>query len=99
MWDLDILGIREVNEVQEAFSDDVSFNERYSVRLPWKVGHATNKSLSCLRGQVRRLGKEPGFLAEYDSIIREQLESGIIKPVPELDTADRVHHLPQHAVI
>ena len=42
LWDLDSLGIREVNEVQEAFSDDISFNrERYSVRLPWKVGHAT----------------------------------------------------------
>ena len=42
LWDLDSLGIREVNEVQEAFSDDISFSgDRYSVRLPWKVGHAT----------------------------------------------------------
>ena len=105
LWDLDSLGIREVNEVQEAFSDDISFNgERYSVRLPWKVGHATlptnyDNSSSRLRGQVRRLRKEPGLLAEYDSIIREQLQSGIIERVPELDTADRVHYLPHHAVI
>ena len=52
-----------VNEVQEAFSDDISFNgDRYSVRLAWKVGHATlpanyDNSLSRLRGQVGRLRK------------------------------------------
>ena len=41
LWDLDTLGIRAEDEVHEATIDNISFTgERYSVGLPWKVGHS-----------------------------------------------------------
>eukprot|EP00795_Rhopilema_esculentum_P004207 gene4207-20394_t len=37
LWDLETVGIREENSVEEKFEDTVTFNgERYSVQLPWK---------------------------------------------------------------
>ena len=36
LWDLETVGIREENSVEEKFEDTVSLNgERYSVQLPW----------------------------------------------------------------
>ena len=34
-------------------------------------------SLSHMKGQVRKLRKEPEVLREYDSVIKEQLASGV----------------------
>ena len=40
LWDLDSIGIREVNKVHETVLDDIKFTGyRYSVGLPWKLGH------------------------------------------------------------
>ena len=87
------------------FEDDIEFrNGRYSVKLPWKQGHDIlpsnyTNSLSCMRGQLKRLQKEPEVLHKYDSIIREQLSSGVIEKVMELEESDKVHYLPPQAVI
>ncbi|XP_028512935.1 uncharacterized protein LOC110232368 [Exaiptasia diaphana] len=105
LWDLDSVGVREVDEVHEAFSDNNQFNgTRYSVGLPWKVSHATlpsnyNLSQSRMKGQIRKLGKQQGLLEEYNRIIRDQEELGIIERVPALDMAENVHYLPHHAVV
>ena len=91
--------------MHETFEDDIEFrNGRYSVKLPWKQGHdilPSNyaNSLSCMKGQLRRLRKEPEVLDEYDSIIREQLSSGVIEKVAELEESDKIHYLPHQAVI
>ena len=105
LWDLDSLGIKVSDEVHETFEDDIEFrNGRYSVKLPWKQGHnilPSNyaNSLSRMKGQLRRLRKEPEVLDEYDSIIREQLSSGVIEKVAELEESDKIHYLPHQAVI
>ena len=105
LWDLDSLGIKVNDEVHETFEDDIEFrNGRYSVKLPWKQGHDSlpsnyGNSLSRMRGQLKRLRKEPDVLDEYDSIIREQLKSGVIEKVAELEESDKVHYLPHQAVI
>jgi len=71
LWDLETLGITESNEVHEEFVDNITFNGgRYSVKLPWKQGHdivdnSYELSLSRMKGQVRRLSKEPEVLEEY----------------------------------
>ena len=40
LWDLDSIGIRENDEVRTNLVDDIAFTgDRYSVSLPWKVGH------------------------------------------------------------
>ena len=105
LWDLESIGIKSNDDVHESFENDIGFSEgRYSVKLPWKQGHDPlpsniNISLSRMKGQLKRLRKEPEVLDEYDSIIKEQLNSGVIEKVAELEETERVHYLPHHAVI
>ena len=105
LWDFETLGIREENEVHEALKDAISFNgKRYEVGLPWKEGHAPlpsnyRNSFKRLKGQIERLKSVPENLNAYDAIIKEQAEVGIIERVSELETPDKVHYLPHHAVV
>ena len=105
LWDLDSLGIRQDNEVHEQLLDNISFTgERYSVRLPWKTGHKplpTNyeNSLVRLRSLGKKLRKEPATLDKYNNIINEQIESGVIEQVTDLEPAGQTHYLPHMAVV
>ena len=92
--------------VDDQFMDSIKMvNGRYEVSLPWREGHdplPTNYDLSKRRltGLLRRLKQSPEVLKEYDSIIRTQLQDGIVELVKE-DTACAgvVHYLPHHGVI
>ena len=105
LWDLETLGIREENEIHEALKDGILFNgERYEVSLPWKEGHGPlpnnyRNSLKRLKGQIERLQNEPDVLRAYDAVIKEQAALGVVERVPELETAEKIHYLPHHAVI
>ena len=105
LWDLETLGIREENEVHEALKDGISFNgERYEVSLPWKESHEPlpinyRNSLKRLKGQIERLKNDPDVLKAYDAVIKEQAALGIVERVPELETPEKIHYLPHHAVI
>lgn len=109
LWDLDSIGIREVDDVHEEILDSISFNGiRYSVKLLWKAGREklpTNyaNSLSRLRSVGNRLRKEPDVLQEYDLVMKQQLQAGVIADVIDkvsvLETSDRIHYLPHHAVV
>lgn len=105
LWDLDTLGIREECEVHESLKEAISFNgRRYQVRLPWKEGHAPlpsnyRNSLKRMKSQLNRLRREPEVLKEYDRVIKEQLEKGIIEPVVEMEGTEKIHYLPHHAVV
>ena len=105
LWDLDSLGIREQDKVHENVLDDILFSgKRYSVGLPWKVGHKPlpsnyNVSLQRLRGQGKKLEQTPNIYAQYNDIINEQVKEGIIERVSELETADKIHYLPHRAVV
>ena len=105
LWDLDSLGIKASDEVHESFENDISFIDgRYSVKLPWKQSHEPlpsnyANSLSRMKGQIKRLKREPEVLEEYDSIIKDQLRSRVIERVAELEGACKVHYLPHQAVI
>ena len=75
------------------------YGSKYSVKLPWKQSHEhlpTNysNSLARMKGQIKRLASEPKGLSEYDAIIKEQLNSGVIERVGELETKEKVHYLP-----
>jgi len=79
---------------------------RYQVRLPWKELHATlsnNFDLSQRRlsGLLKRLKHDPEILQEYDTIIRNQIESNIVEVVeaPFSPTTSKVHYIPHHPVI
>ena len=53
-----------------------------------------------MKGELKRLKREPEGLNEYDSIIQEQLSAAVIEKVSELEElGENVHYLPHHAVI
>ena len=52
-----------------------------------------------MKGQIKRLKREPEVLGEYDSIIKDQLRSGVTERVAELEGACKVHSLPHQVVI
>ena len=105
LWSFEALGINEKDKVHEEFLDSINFTgNRYSVKLPWKEGHDKlpdnyANSLGRMKSQLKRLRKEPELLKEYDAIIKEQVELGIVEPVAELEKANKVHYLPHQAVI
>ena len=41
----------------------------------------------------------PEILEEYDSIIKQQLEEGIIEPVPERPIGKRITYIPDQPVV
>ena len=53
-----------------------------------------------LHGLLRQLKQDPAVFKEYDSIIQDQLEKGIIEAVPADEVLPRaIHYLPHHAVV
>ena len=54
-----------------------------------------------LSNLIRRLKQTPQVLIEYDTIIRDQLDKGIVEIVnqPTVTVSDRVHYLPHHGVV
>ena len=107
LWDLDSVGIRDKDTVREAFEKNLSFEDgKYLVHLPWKEQHGLlpDNFENCVAGlssQLKRLRKDPEILKEYDSIIQDQLQSGIIDQVDGAKRPDvgRVHYLLHHGVV
>ena len=112
-WELESFGVTgNKNSVLEEFEERIHFTgERYEVSLPWKTPCSSlspNYTLcqDRLKGLLRRLKQNPEIMSEYDSIIRGQLQQGIVELVDTpSESADReenskrVHYLPHHAVI
>ena len=63
----------------------------------------SNYDLCCKRldGLLRRLQQIPELLREYNDIISDQLKTGIVKLVTDVEPLDhdKVHYLPHHHVI
>ena len=75
------------------------------MELPWKEAHSTlpdNYSL-CLKrlnGLLVRLKHDPDVLHEYNSIITDQLQKGIVEMVESAnEEVENIHYLPHHAVV
>ena len=107
-WELESLGImKDESSVYEKFVQQISFNgQRYQVSLPWKESHPplpSNLGLcrKRLAGLLRKLRQTPQLLAEYDSVIKDQISKGIVKVVDDPHPSDdgRTHYLPHHGVV
>ena len=110
-WDLESFGISGSDcsvSVYKKFGESIRFSDgRYEVQLPWKQAHPTlpdnyNLSLKRLRGLIRRLKQNPVVLREYDAIIKDQIQKGMVELVEQpgnAERAERVHYLPHHAVV
>ena len=78
---------------------------RYEVCLPWRgyrepLADSFALSHRQLHGLIRRMKQEPKMLREYDAIICDQLNRGIVETVPDAeDKAVEVHYLSYHPVI
>ena len=105
LWDLDTLGIRPNDDVHENLIDNIKFTgKRYSVSLPWKAGHGHiplnyDNCYARLRSQVRKFKQDMTTFHEYDRIISDQLDRGIISRVAEMEEADKISYLPHSAVV
>ena len=87
-WDLDSLRIKEQEKsVYENFTEDIKFEDnRYTVKLPFKQDHPTIPhnyylSLKRLNSLRIRLDINKELLQNYDNVIKEQLQLGIIEKV------------------
>ena len=45
------------------------------------------------------LKKEPGIIEEYEVVIKEQLQAGIIETVKKMESNSRAHYIPHHTVV
>ena len=99
--------MKDEPSVYDKFVQQISFDgQRYQVSLPWKENtpplqdnlELCHRRLDSL---LRRLKQNPQLLAEYDSIVRDQLSCGMIEVVedPSSRDHDRVHYLPHHGVV
>ena len=109
-WEpLESLGIQVdsmENDVSDHFASSVKVKGGcYEVLLPWLECHdplPTNYDLSRRRltGLLRQLKQSPEILKEYNAIIQNQLEQGIVEVVEEDGVSSgTVHYLPHHAVV
>ena len=81
--------------------------KRYEVGLPWigdhiKLSDDREPCFNLLKLLHKRLLKNPEILCEYDCVIQEQLEKGIIKRTPICQNDEEkepIHYMPHHPVI
>ena len=90
--DLESIGIgKDKESVHESFLKNVLFKDgRYHVDLPLKERHAFlpdnyDLSLARLNSVVRRPRRDPPMFQEYNRVIEEQLERGIIEKVDDTE--------------
>ncbi|XP_057302743.1 uncharacterized protein LOC130636909 [Hydractinia symbiolongicarpus] len=106
-WSFENAGI-ENQPAAENFCENVKFSaqtKRYEVRLPFKDDHDVLPYKYCV--SLKRLGSlrhelknNPKLLRNYNSILKEQLEEGVIERVTNNDCVKRqVHYLPHRPVI
>lgn len=106
-WDLESFGVTDTNTaVLEDFKNNVCFvSGRYEVSLPWKIPSADlpdNYQLchKRLKGLLQRLRQNEEILAEYNTIIHNQIQQGIIEYVDDSKCqSNTIHYLPHHPVV
>ncbi|XP_028397220.1 uncharacterized protein LOC114521030 [Dendronephthya gigantea] len=107
-WDLETLGIQEKEpSVYDKFTQEVHFNgDRYEAKLPFKDEHPLlpdNYSIceKRLGSLIKRLRATPSVLQEYHKVIEDQLNTGVVELVEEVDgkSPGHVHYLPHKEVV
>ena len=57
-------------------------------------------SVKRLTGLLRRLRQTPDILQQYDAVIRDKLERGIVEIVDDAESyTNLIHYLPHHPVV
>ena len=107
---MDVLGIEDRGEADQLdvcreFQENITRGSdgRYEVGVPWIPGvelSNTNEEPSRRRlcNVERKLKRNEGLKLEYEKIVAEQLEQGIVEKVPEQPTGERVFYMPHKPV-
>ena len=111
-WKLEHVGIEEECEINmenptaDNFENTIRFvNGRYFVSWPWKEDATDlpeNYELAYgrLKSLLNRVKKTPEVLKQYDDIIQEQMEKGMVERVTETSEQAKPHHyIPHHCII
>ena len=74
--------------------------------LPWKESHPPlpdnfDIALRRLNGLFRRLRQSPGLLHQYNAVIQDQVNKGIVEAVIESNDKieQQIHYLPHHEIL
>ena len=84
LFDLEPIGIQETDSVHESFTQKLKFeNNQYTVKLPWREYHEMlpdnfDLCVNQLTATVKRLRKTPNLLEEYDKVVWDQMDQGIV---------------------
>ena len=89
LFNLEALGISEINSVHETFTKDIKFVDGHYVVRSWREHHnilADNYELSAnrLSSTLKRLRKDPPLLLEYDRVIQEQVQMVLLNSIEEV---------------
>ena len=108
IWDLETLGIKSQEEsLYGNLTQTISFKDgRYEVKLPWRERHPPlpsnyQLSLKRLTGLCSCLKRDPPLQQDYDSVIRNQIDNGIVEAVDGVEESENgnSHYIPHYAVI
>ena len=109
-WNIESLGIRENEKSDEYsnFTDSLVYDaggKRYEVGLPWKDGYFLlpdnyANSERRIRSSILKMKRDPNLLRDYDNIIKDQLQQGIIESCDrEYSSNEPIHYLPHRGVV
>ena len=105
-WDLDSVGVVDKElSVYEKFISDINFQDsRYDVHLPFKEYRPLIEdnfvlSLNRLSRLHQKLVQTPELLQDYDDIIRNQIQCGVVEKADSVAEVGEVTYLPHRAVI
>ena len=86
--------------------EEITFNgKHYEVKLPFREEHPSlpdnhTGSVKRLSSLISQLKTNPNLLQEYDNIIQDQIESGVVEPANDvLVPVGNVHYLPHREVV
>ena len=111
LYSLDVLGVEDRGEddqldVYKEFQESISKRSdgRYEVGVPWIPGAKlsnTNEEPSRrrLHNVERKLKRNEELKIEYDNIVHEQIEQGIVEKATDQPTGERVFYMPHKPVV
>ena len=110
LWKLDGVSTKDDddNDVLKKFQESITFNElsgRYQVHLPWRqdVGTLCDNYSQCYRrlsNQLNRFQKNPELFDEYNKVMQEQIDSGVLESVSTTPPGvGEAYYIPHHCVL
>jgi len=111
LYILDVSGVEDRGEddqsdVYRSLRESITrgVDGRYEVSVPWIPGSSlpsTNEQPSRRRlfRVEKKLSQDPKLREEYEEIVRDQLEEGIVEVAPETPTGYRTFYMPHKPVV